>query len=143
MKRGGQWVSLLWISAALSGSQAPASASLTPDKSGARWDHEQAQAVSLPGDLTSSDAKKTNGRAGEADGLPDPMLHAAAIHRHAPVLQRCGTIPVALTKAGRPVAIGLPLSRGPPCRPEPPRPETGSRPRANASRACLQRVRDL
>ena len=114
MKRCGQWLCWLWVSATLMWSQTPAPIGLAPDASGTRCDCERVQAVSLLNDFTFTAAKKTAEPSGDSGRSPEPMPLVAAAYRHAPVFQHSATAPDEHSQLIRLVTLGLPLSCGPP-----------------------------
>lgn len=116
MKRCGQWLCWLWVSATLVWSQASASVVFAPDASGTRCDCERVQSVSLLNDFTFSVAKKPSEPTGDPERSPEPMPLVSVVYRHAPVFMHGGSLADGHTQLVRRVTLGLPLSCGPPVR---------------------------
>ena len=115
MKRCGQWLCWLWVSATLMWAQTPSVFGLATDASGSRYDCLRVQTASLLNDFTFTAVKKSTEPAGDPESSPEPLA-VAVIFRTAPVFSCTGPAPCGTM---RPVGRGtfaLPLSCGPPAR---------------------------
>ena len=115
MKRCGQWLCWLWVSATLVWAQMPTVIGVIPDASGNRYDCLRAQTASLLNDFTFTAVKKSAEPAGDPDSSPEPLA-ATSVLRPAPVLLCTGSTPYGCTPLVCPLACALPRSCGPPAR---------------------------